>query len=75
MNTKGKVKVIKKGEQTVGNSTAKVNLGSEKTAQATARKMVSNVTNWVSEFQQKRREETTQALKMLVSAQPHTSGV
>jgi hypothetical protein len=35
--------------------------------------MVSTVTNWVTEFQQKRRTETSRALKTLFPepAQPH----
>ncbi|MBA2703650.1 MAG: hypothetical protein H0U60_07345 [Blastocatellia bacterium] len=35
--------------------------------QETARDMVATVTGWVTEFQQKRRMETTQALKTLRS--------
>lgn len=44
-----------------------------KTAQETARDMVANVTNWVNEFQQKRRAETSQALKTLFPETPRAS--
>jgi len=35
------------------------------TARETARDMVETVTNWVNEFQQRRRNETTNALRIL----------
>lgn len=70
MNTKGKIKVIKKGTQQA--VTAKV---VKKTTQNTAREMVSNVTNWVTEFQQRRREETKQAIENLFAQQPQPSGI
>jgi TPP-dependent pyruvate/acetoin dehydrogenase alpha subunit len=54
MDTK-KIKVIKKGAQQVVKSKVRVE---KKTAQVAAREMVSNVTNWVTDFQHRRREET-----------------
>jgi hypothetical protein len=71
MNTKGKIKVIKKGEQKAAAPKVKVE---KKSAQVAARAMVSNVTNWVTDFQQRRREETKQAIEKFFS-QPQTSGV
>jgi hypothetical protein len=59
MSEKKTVKVIKKGQRQakpvkVANSAA-----------GAAREMVKTVTNWVNEVQNKRRAETTNALKML----------
>lgn len=70
MDTK-KIKVIKKGAQQEVKSQVKVE---KKTAQVAARKMVSNVTNWVNDFQQRRRDETKQAIEKFFS-QPQTNGV
>ena len=38
-----------------------------------AREMVQTVTNWVNELQQTKRQETTEALKMLLSETPRPS--
>ena len=70
MNTKAKIKVIKKGTQAV--VAPKVVKNSTKVA---AREMVSNVTNWVTDFQQRRREETKQAIEKLFAQQPQPSGI
>ena len=70
MDTKLKVKVIKKGTQ------PKVELKvEEKTPQKSAREVVSNVTNWVTDFQQRKREETKQAIELLFTSQPQTNGI
>jgi len=60
MSDKKTIRIIKKGEKTRPVVKAKAN-----TARETARDMVETVTNWVNEFQQKRRTETTNALQML----------
>jgi uncharacterized membrane-anchored protein len=60
MSEKKTIKVIKKGEQSRPAVKAKAT-----SARETARDMVGTVTNWVNEFQQKRRAETTNALRML----------
>jgi hypothetical protein len=60
MSEKKTIKVIKKGEKPRPIVKAKA-----ATARDTARDMVETVTNWVTEFQQKRRVETTHALRML----------
>lgn len=70
MNAKGKIKVIKKGTQTVVKKTFEKNSTKE-----TARQMVNNVTNWVSDFQQRRREETKQAIENLFTKQPQPNGI
>jgi hypothetical protein len=60
MSEKKTIKVIKKGEKPRPIVKAKA-----ATARDTARDMVETVTIWVTEFQQKRRNETTNALRML----------
>jgi hypothetical protein len=72
--TKGKIKVIKKGTQAAAQQVSKVE-DDKKSTKAAAREMVSNVTNWVTEFQQRRRVETRQAFEQLFSQQPQTNGV
>lgn len=61
MSEKKTIKVIKKGEKkrpaAAGTKT--------NPAREAAREMVQTVTNWVTEFQQKRRTETTNALRVL----------
>lgn len=71
MTGKAKIKVIKKGELKVVEAPIKV----EKKANQAAREMVSTVTNWVSEFQQRSRDETKQAIEKFFSNQPQTNGV
>jgi len=60
MSDKKTIRIIKKGEKSRPVVKAKAN-----TARETARDMVDTVTNWVNEFQQRRRVETTNALRML----------
>lgn len=74
MTEKPKIKVIKKGAL---QTTQDVAPESKKSAKVAAREMVSNVTNWVSDFQSKRREETKQAIEKLFpkQPQPHPKGV
>lgn len=72
MTTKAKIKVIKKKELENAQIPAAVE---KKSTQETAREMVSVVTDWVADFQQKRREETKQAFEKLFSQHPQTNGV
>jgi hypothetical protein len=60
MSEKKTIRIIKKGENNRPAPKPKVN-----TARVAARDMVETVTNWVSEFQQRRRTETTHALRIL----------
>ena len=60
MSEKKTIKVIKKGEKPRPIVKAKATAARE-----TARDMVDTVTNWVTEFQQRRRSETTNALRIL----------
>lgn len=72
MTRKAKIKVIKKSE-------VKKRKKSEnkvvKNKNAAGREMVSNVSNWVTDFQNRKREETKQAIEKFFSNQPQTSSV
>lgn len=74
MIAKAKIKVIKKSELTNIVKAEKPVVIEKKPTQA-AREMVSNVTNWVTEFQQRRREETQQAIEKFFAPNPQTNGV
>ncbi|MDQ4122678.1 MAG: hypothetical protein M3209_14665 [Acidobacteriota bacterium] len=72
METKAKIKVIKKDSAQEFKIRKHVE-AKTKTAQPAARDMVSTVSGWVTEFQQKRREETKEAFKLLFEVrQPGT---
>ena len=63
---KGRIKVIKREERNrVEPAEAK-----PATPRETAREMVSTVSTWVSEFQQRRRSETSEAIKKLFNDRP-----
>lgn len=68
MSTNAKIKVIKKGTKEASAEMHKSAEMEKKTAQQSAREMVATVSNWVSDFQLRRREETKQAMKLF--AQP-----
>ena len=61
MSEKKTIRIVKKGEKQVRQPVTKA----KNTARETARDMVDTVTNWVNEFQQRRRVETTNALRIL----------
>ena len=70
MSAKKTVRIIKKAQiKQVAQAQPKTN-----SARDTARDMVKTVTNWVNELQQKRRSETTKALK-LISDTPRPSEI
>ena len=72
MTVKAKIRVIKKEEL----RSAKTEEKAEKPViQPTAREMVSTVSNWVSDFQNRKRKETSEAIETFFSNQPQTSGV
>lgn len=73
MVKKPSVKIIKRKErdERAAQVEATTEVAEKKSAQETARDMVATVTEWVNEFQQKRRNETAQALKTLISDTPH----
>ena len=70
MESKPKVKVIKKGEV---REQAKPAYQEQKSKRAAARDMVSNVTGWVNDFQSRKRVETKLAIEQLFSAHPRPS--
>jgi hypothetical protein len=71
MQKKIPIKVIKRDER---NRQQQPVAPERKTAQEAAREMVANVTQWVNEFQQKRRSETAQAIKTIFTdPTPQTS--
>ena len=75
MQKKTPIKIIKRGERNRQQQPAAAEPVAERTsAKEAARDMVANVSQWVSEFQQKRRSETAQAIKTLFSdPTPQTS--
>lgn len=75
MQKKTPIKVIKRGERNRQQQIAPVKPVAERTtAKETAREMVATVSQWVNEFQQKRRSETAQAIKTLFAdPTPQTS--
>jgi uncharacterized membrane-anchored protein len=75
MTTNKSIKIIKRGERAAQEAAAAdiANTEQKKTTHEAARDVVATVTEWVNEFQQKRRTETSQALKTLfgeTTAQP-----
>jgi hypothetical protein len=66
MKNKTPIKVIKRDERNRQKPTAEEVKSERKTAQEAARDMVANVSQWVNEFQQKRRAETAHAFKTLL---------
>ncbi|HWS88818.1 MAG TPA: hypothetical protein VN282_17720 [Pyrinomonadaceae bacterium] len=75
MKKKIPIKVIKRGERNRQQQPAVAEPVAERaTAKEAAREMVATVSQWVNEFQQKRRSETAQAIKTLFAdATPQTS--
>jgi uncharacterized membrane-anchored protein len=70
MTKKTPIKVIKREERNRKEIASEQPQNARKSAQDTAREMVSTVTNWVNEFQQKRRTETSRALQNIQNLFP-----
>ena len=70
MTKKTPIKVIKREERNRQEKGIEQPKSTIKTAQETARDMVNTVTNWVNEFQQKRRTETSRAVRNLFPEPP-----
>ena len=64
MKTKQQIKIIKRGERNVEKALPEPEMANKSTKES-ARDMVATVSSWVNEFQQRRRNETAQALKTL----------
>ena len=75
MQKKTPIKVIKRDERNRQQQPAAAAPVAERpSAKEAARDMVATVSQWVNEFQQKRRSETAQAIKTLFAdATPQTS--
>ena len=75
MQKKTPIKVIKRDERNRQQQSAAAEPAAERTsAKEAARDMVATVSQWVNEFQQKRRSETAQAIKTLLNdPTPQTS--
>jgi uncharacterized membrane-anchored protein len=67
MSGKKTIRIVKKGAKDRQPTVIKKN-----SARETAREMVETVTNWVNEFQQRRRAETAAALKLASQTPPPT---
>jgi uncharacterized membrane-anchored protein len=74
MTAKAKIKVIKKGELKAAVKSAKPAVVENTSTKQAAREMVSTVSNWVNDFQQRKRDETRQAIDMFFSTQPQKCG-
>ena len=73
MTKKAPIKIIKRNDRNRLKESVEAKDTSKKSAQDTARDMVNTVSNWVNEFQQKRRAETTKAIKTLFPEPPQPS--
>ena len=75
MQKKTPIKIIKRDERNRQQRPATAEAAAERTsAKEAARDMVATVSQWVNEFQQKRRSETAQAIKTLFAdTAPQTS--
>lgn len=67
MKKKPAIKVIKRDERNRPPQPAAEETAPKKSTQEAARDMVATVSQWVNEFQQKRRLETAQAIKTLLN--------
>ena len=74
MTAKAKIKVIKKAELKTAVKAEKPAVHEKNSAKMAAREMVSTVTTWVSDFQQRKRDETRQAIDAFFSTQPQKCG-
>jgi uncharacterized membrane-anchored protein len=74
MTAKAKIKVIKKGELKTAVKSEKPAVVENKSTKTAAREMVSTVSNWVNDFQQRKRDETRQAIETFFSSQPQKCG-
>ncbi|MCB1024346.1 MAG: hypothetical protein KDB79_08145 [Acidobacteria bacterium] len=71
MTDKAKIKIIKKKDL---KTVKKVIKSETKLKKESARKAVSNVSNWVNDFQKRKRHETKIAIENLFPKQPQTGG-
>lgn len=74
MTAKAKIKVIKKGEIKTAVKSDKAAVTEKSSAKVAAREMVTTVSNWVNDFQQRKRDETRNAFEKFLGQQPQTTG-
>lgn len=74
MKNKTSVKVIKRDEREAQEKVKQEVQNPIQSKQELARHMVQNVTMWVNEFQQKRRSETSIAIKNLFTEKSPNTG-
>jgi hypothetical protein len=74
MKNKTPIKVIKREERNRVKQPAEEVKAERKSAQEAARDMVATVSEWVNEFQQKRRAETAHAFKTLLGTPTAQTG-
>lgn len=70
MTERSKIKVIKKGTPKPAVEKKK---DPSRTKREAAREIVSTVTNWVSDFQQQKRQQTQLAIEQLFGQQPRSN--
>jgi hypothetical protein len=68
-NKKGAIKIIKRDDR----NRVETNEPKAASPRETARDMMATVSNWVSEFQQRRRAETSKAIETLLTERPAPS--
>ena len=73
MTKKAPIKIIKRNERKRTEEAVQEKEQPKKSAQVAAREMVNTVSTWVNEFQQKRRAETSKAIKSLFPDPPQPS--
>ena len=71
MGNNNKIKVLKKNTEEAKRPAKVVK---QKSSKIVAHEMVTTVTNWVTEFQLKRREETASAIRQFLNDQPKPQG-
>jgi hypothetical protein len=71
MTNKAKIRIIKKNDAAVLTTQVKTEAKSKR---AVARDMVTNVSNWVNDFQSRKRDETKIAFEQLFVQNPQPSG-
>lgn len=74
MTAKAKIKVIKKGDLKTAEKSVKPAVVEKNSTKTAAREMVSTVTTWVTDFQQRKRDETRQAIEKFLTPQPQKCG-
>lgn len=70
MTAKHKVKVIKKSDKQITETALPIE---KETKTVTTREMVATVSEWVSDFRERRREDAKHAFEKLFQTQPQTS--